>query len=578
MDQETIHARRWWTLAVLCFSLLVIGMDNTILNVALPTIQRDLGATASQLQWIVDAYTIVYASILLTTGSLGDRFGRKHALSAGLVVFGIGSVLCATAATSGQLISYRIVAGVGAAMIMPATLSILSNVFGPEERGRAIGIWAGVSGLGVVAGPLFGGWLLGHYAWGSVFLINIPVVLVALVAGRFLVPDSKDPSAPRLDLVGTVLGALGLGALLYGIIQAPSEGWGDPWVVAAFVTGLVVLGTFLVWELRSDHPMLEVRFFRNPRFGAASIAVTLVFFAMFGASYFLTQYLQYVLGYSPMAAGAALVPLALAMMIAAPRSARITRRFGTKLAVSGGMVVIALALLLLAFVKVDSSYPYIGLVGLVLGTGLGVAMSPATESIMGAVPREKAGIGSAMNDTTRQVGGALGVAVLGSITAAQYHASIATSPAMATLPATAQAAAHDSIGGAAAVAGQMGAAGNQLLTDASHAFVSAMSVTVLIAAGVALAGALVAFLLLPARPPLEAPEADIEAELEAQGLLAADPHHGAEADQAELVPPSASHGSEPATAVAGASAGRSVDDVDVRPIGVPHLWEPAIAD
>src|SRR5581483_3225460 len=267
-----IYARRWWTLGVLCFSLLVIGMDNTILNVALPTIQRTLHASGSQLQWIVDAYTIVYASILLTTGSLGDRFGRKGALSVGLMVFGVGSVASAFATSAGALIAFRALAGIGGALIMPATLSILTNVFPASERGRAIGIWSGVSGIGIVVGPLTGGWLLEHFWWGSVFLINVPVVLVALAAGRVLVPTSKDPSAPRLDLAGTVLASGGLGALLYGIIEAPALGWGDQKVVTGFIVGAVLLAAFVAWEMRSDHPMLEVRFFRNPRFSAANIA------------------------------------------------------------------------------------------------------------------------------------------------------------------------------------------------------------------------------------------------------------------------------------------------------------------
>ena len=499
MDAATIHARRWWTLGVLCFSLLIIGMDNTILNVALPTIQRELGATGSQLQWIVDAYTIVYASILLTTGALGDRFGRKGALSVGLVVFGLGSVSSAFATSAGALIAFRAVAGIGGALIMPATLSILTNVFPANERSRAIGIWAGVSGIGIVAGPLAGGWLLEHFWWGSVFLINVPIVLIALAAGRVLVPTSRDPKAPRLDLIGTLLATTGLGALLYGIIEAPAMGWGATTVLAAFALGLIGLVGFVAWEAHTDHPMLEISFFRNPRFSAANIAVTLVFFAMFGSLYFLTQYLQYVLGYSAMTAGAALIPLALMMMVAAPNSARLTARFGTKLVVASGLAIVAGALALLSQAQVSSSYEFIAVVLGLLGLGMSIAMAPATESIMGSLPKEKAGIGSAMNDTTRQVGGALGVAVLGSITAASYHASIDGSSVVAALPAQAQAAAHDSIGGAVAVAHQLPVGGAQLIADASQSFVHAMNSTVLIGAAIALAGALVALLFLPAR-------------------------------------------------------------------------------
>ncbi len=497
-DPDSIHDRRWWILGVLCFSLLVIGMDNTILNVALPTIQKDLGASSSQLQWIVDSYVIVYASILLTTGSLGDRFGRKGALSLGLVVFGAGSVAASFATTANQLITFRSIAGIGGALIMPATLSILTNVFRPDERGRAIGIWAGVSGLGIVAGPLAGGWLLEHFSWGSVFLINVPIVIIALLGGHRLVPTSHDPHAPRIDLVGTVLGSVGLASLLYGIIEAPARGWGDSTVLAGFGIGVVMLGAFVAYEMHSDHPMLEVSFFKNPSFSGASFAITLVFFAMFGSMYFLTQYLQFVLGFSTIQAGAALIPLALALMIGAPNSAKLVKKFGVRNTVALGLSVVALALAILSRATVTSGYPLIGLVLLILGTGMGIAMSPATESIMGSVPKEKAGVGSAMNDTTRQVGGALGVAILGSLTAAAYHSSIDSSPVVAGLPAPARAAIHDSIGGANLVASKLGPSAKPILSVVNQAFVDAMSSTLIVAAVVAVFGALVAYVVLPA--------------------------------------------------------------------------------
>jgi EmrB/QacA subfamily drug resistance transporter len=276
MDAATIYARRWWTLGVLCLTLLVIGLDNTILNVALPTLVHDLHATQSQLQWIVDTYTIVYAGLLLTTGSMGDKFGRKGALSVGLVVFGLGSLASAFSGSPGMLIAARGLAGIGGCIIMPATLSILTNVFPAHERGKAIGIWAGVSGLGIVVGPTVGGWLLQHFWWGSVFLVNVPVVLAALIAAHFLVPTSRDPSSPRLDPVGTVLSAAGLVAVLYAIIEGPGKGWSNSTVLAAFAFGIALLAAFIWAELHSDHPMLDVRFFQNPRFSGASIAVSLI--------------------------------------------------------------------------------------------------------------------------------------------------------------------------------------------------------------------------------------------------------------------------------------------------------------
>ncbi len=512
MDASTIHARRWWTLGVLCLSLLIIGLDNTILNVALPTLVRDLHATQSQLQWIVDTYTIVYASLLLTTGSMGDKFGRKGALSVGLLVFGLGSVASAFSGSPAMLIAARGLAGLGGCIIMPATLSILTNVFPAEERGKAIGIWAGVSGLGIVVGPTVGGWLLQHFWWGSVFLINVPVVLGALVAGYFLIPDSRDPSSPRLDPIGTILSAIGLVGVLYAIIEGPDKGWASTGVLAAFGVGLVLITAFIWWELHSDHPMLDVRFFENPRFSGASIAVTLIFFAMFGSLFFLTQYLQDVFGYSALRAGLGFAPLAVTLMISAPLSARLTKRFGTKVVVTAGMGVVAGAMLLLSQVTVHSGYLPVGITLALLGAGIGTAMSPATESIMGSLPLAKAGVGSAVNDTTRQVGGALGVAVLGSLTNSAYRSHISASTAMSTLPAAARATARNGVGNALALVQRLGntPAATRLAADAKLAFVRAMTTTVTIGAGFALAGALVALLWLPARPPSALPPIEIE--------------------------------------------------------------------
>jgi EmrB/QacA subfamily drug resistance transporter len=449
---------------------------------------------------------------------MGDRFGRKGILTAGLMVFGLGSLGAAFSQTTTQLIAFRGLAGIGGAMIMPATLSILTNVFSAEERGKAIGIWAGVSGIGIVAGPLAGGFLLEHFFWGSVFLINIPVVVIAVVAGRFLVPTSRDANPRRLDPAGTVLVTVGLASLLYGIIEAPSQGWMAPAVVVGFVAGVLGLAAFVVWELRIDHPMLEVRFFRNPRFSAANIAITLVFFAMVGSMYFLTQYLQFVLGYSTMQAGAALIPLAAGLMLVAPNTGRMTQRFGTKIVVAGGLAIVAVATLLLSRLTVSSGYPFLALATLLLGVGIATAMSPATDSIMGSVPKDKAGIGSAMNDTTRQVGGALGVAILGSLTNAAYRSAIGGAAAVKALPTPVRAAVHDSVGGALvaskAIAGSAPTVAGQVASLANHAFVHAMSSTLVIASGIALLGALVALLFLPARAAEEelAPVVDLDTE------------------------------------------------------------------
>src|SRR6476620_3554165 len=439
-DRTTRSYRlRWWVLGVLCLSLLVIIVDNSILNVALPHLQRDLHATFSQLQWMVDSYTLVFACLLLTAGSLGDRFGRKGALQLGMVVFGFGSLLSAFATSPSQLIATRALMGVGGAFIMPSTLSLITNVFPPEERGRAISYWAAIAGVGVALGPISGGLLLEHFYWGSIFLVNLPIVAVALTAGAYLLPKSKDPSHPRLDLVGASLSIVGLLSLVYGIIQGPTEGWTSTTILGAFGLEAVVLAVFAWWELRSSHPMLNLQVFENPRFTAASLGIMLIFFAMFGSTFLLTQYLQSVMGFSALRAGAALLPWAGVMLVVAPLSARLTERIGTKLVVGTGLSFATLALLLISTLPAtDISYLRDVLPRLVLmAIGMGLVMAPATESIMGSLPRAKAGVGSAMNDTTRQVGGALGVAVVGSVMLSVYSGRVGAALKGAHLPVSA---------------------------------------------------------------------------------------------------------------------------------------------
>ncbi len=492
------YERRWWILVVLCLSLLVIGLDNTILNVALPTLVRDLHASDSQLQWIIDAYVLVFAGLLLTTGSLSDRFGRRMVLGLGLLVFGSGSVASAFAASAPMLIATRGLMGLGGAMIMPSTLSILTNVFPPEELGRAIGIWAGVSGLGIGLGPLAGGYLLDHFWWGSVFLVNVPIVITAITAGRLIVPNSKDPSAPRIDPLGAALSIAGLVTLVYAIIEAPNHGWTDRTVLAGFVVAAAILGGFVWWELTSDHPMLNVRFFENPRFTAANVSMTLVFFAMFGSLFFLTQYLQFLLGYTPFQAGIRTTPVALVMIVVAPVAGLLVRRLGNKLLVTAGMAVAALGLFLMSRTTVGSGYGNLLPTIIVLVAGMSMAMTPATESIMGSLPKEKAGVGSAMNDTTRQVGGALGVVVLGSIFSSVYASGFGAG--LAQLPAAAVAQVKSSVGGAFAVAADIGGvAGRSLAGTAASSFVHAMDRGLVVGAVIALCGGLVALLWLPNR-------------------------------------------------------------------------------
>jgi EmrB/QacA subfamily drug resistance transporter len=496
---DKVHARRWWTLAVLCLSLLIIVMDNTILNVAIPSLMEELGATNSQIQWIIDSYTLVFAGLLLTTGSLGDRFGRKGALQIGIVLFGLGSIMAANSNSATQLILTRGFMGIGGALIMPATLSILTNVFrNPVERGRAIAVWAGFSGLGVAIGPLVGGILLKHFSWSSVFWVNIPIGLTALIAGIFLIPTSRDPNAPRIDLPGAAFSIIGLGSLLFGIIEGPSRGWSDPLVLAGFTVGIVFIASFILWELHTSTPMLDMRFFKNPRFSVANAAVTLTFFAMFGSMFLMTQYWQLVHGYTPLQAAVRLIPYALTMMVVAPLSARVVERLGTKRVVGSGLLVMATALFLLSFIQRDTQYPIVIAMFCLMAVGMGFTMAPATESVMGSLPREKAGVGSAVNDTTRQVGGALGVAVIGSIVSSAYASQIATSVPVFGITGQALGAAQESLANALGLAPQ--ASNPAAFTVAAQdAFVHALSLGLRFSAVVVLGASLLAWKFLPAR-------------------------------------------------------------------------------
>lgn len=521
MDQVRPYEKRWWALGVLILSLFVISLDNTIMNVTLPTLVRDLGASASQLQWIVDAYVLVFAGLLLTAGSLGDRFGRKGALTIGLVIFGAGSALGALSQTPAQLIMTRAFMGIGGALIMPATLSILTNVFPTEERAKAIAIWSAIAGLGFGLGPALGGWMLERFWWGSVLLVNVPVVIAAIGLGHRLIPTSKDPAADRPDPVGAVLSIGALAALLYGIIEAPRYGWSDVTTLTWLGAGIIFLMAFVAWELRSDHPMLDMRFFRNPRFTAASVSITLSFFALAGSMFFLTQIFQFLMGYSTMRAGVAILPAALASAVGAPVGAIVAKRLGAKVAVTGGLVTIAAGLGVVGMLTTSSGYGLLLVAMIVAGFGVGVAMTPATESIMGSLPQAKAGVGSAVNDTTREIGGALGVAILGSLLASSFAGGMGD--VAATLPAGAAEIARDSLGGALAVAQQVGGATARTLVDSARtAFVDGTSLAMLVGAGSALAGAAVALLFLPARATANEVQRVITVEVEpatADGLV-----------------------------------------------------------
>ncbi|MHB8467154.1 MAG: MFS transporter [Acidimicrobiales bacterium] len=494
IEYSTTYDRRWWTLGVLCLSLVMIVVANASLNVALPTLVKDLHASASSLQWIVDAYSLVFAGLLLTAGALGDRYGRRLALNTGLVVFGAASGLAALAGSSGQLIAARAVMGVGAALVMPATLSVLAHVFPPTERPRAIAIWAGFAGVGAGIGGVTSGWLLQHFSWGSIFLTNVGVVVVALVAGAILVPSSKADHHSSLDPAGALLSIAGLGALIYAIIEAPVRGWGSASTLVSFAVAAAVLVLFAWWELRSSDPMLDLRFFRNPRFTAAAASITLVFFTMFGMIFILTQYLQAVLGYSPLEAGVRMLPWAAVYMLSAPRSARLVQRFGQRWVVSTGLFVVAAGLGLLSTSGLHANYPMLALSMIVTAAGMGMVTAPSTGAIVASLPLNKAGVGSAVNDTTRELGGALGVAVIGSILASVYRSDIAHRLPSGVHVAT------TSLGATLHAASSLpGADASTVATAARQSYVHAFDLTLLVSVGVALvASALVAWVLRPA--------------------------------------------------------------------------------
>ena len=499
MDTQTIYRRRWGILSVLVVSLLAIVIDNTVLNVALKTIAEPhggLGASQSQLEWAINSYTLVFAGLLFTFGVVGDRIGRKRMLMIGLVLFGIGSLLSAYSRSPDQLILARAAMGLGGAAVMPQTLSIISNVFEPKERPKAIGIWASAVGIGVAIGPVLGGVLLTHFWWGSVFLINLPVTAAGAVAVALLVPESRNPERAGLDIPGVLLSILGLVLLVYGIVQGGDAGsWVHPGVLGPIFGGLAVLAVFAWHESRARHPALDVRLFRDRRLSASVGAIALVFFGMGGVYFFTSFYTQNVLGYSPLGAGLLTVPFAVGQLLLSPRSASLVRRYGAKAVGAGGLFLMAVALAGYVLLGTASPVWLLGLLFFVQGAGIGVAMPAATSAVMDVLPREHAGAGSALTNTARQVGVALGVAVLGSILAQSYHQSL--SPHLAALPATARSAAGGSIAATQAVAAQLGSAGRFLLGPANDAFISAMHVTTIVAAAIALAGAIVVLRWMP---------------------------------------------------------------------------------
>lgn len=490
------HPGRWGILAVLCLSLLVLGIDNLIVQVALPTLQGELSASATDLQWIVNAYVLTLAGLLGLSGGLVDRFGHRRALMSGYLVFVLASIAASQAGSADQLIAYRAVMGAGGSLIMPATLAVIRDVFDERERPQAIGIWAAMAALGIPLGPVLGGLLLEHYAWGSIFLVNVPIVAVALVLCWLLVPSTRSTSAPALDPLGLGLSVGALVALVWSVIEAPERGYTDPAVIAAFALSIVLAFAFWQAEKRAAEPLLPPALARTRSFSAPFLMITVFAFGLFGSVFVLTQYFQYVLGYDPLPAGLRLLGVA-TISISAPLGAVLTKRVGARRPVTAGLLIVAAGLGVAA--AADASSEGLAIASLVvLGLGMGLIMAPCATLILASVPEGKGGVGSAAAETALQLGGALGVAVMGSVLSSGYGGEI--DDVAGTLPAEAAAAVEDSIGGALGVAAQLGGAQAGRLAEAARdAFVTGQSLAMLAAAGVSLLGALLAAWLLPGR-------------------------------------------------------------------------------
>jgi EmrB/QacA subfamily drug resistance transporter len=481
---------RWLALGVLCLALLIIVVDTTIVNVAIPTLARQLHPSSGGLVWIVDAYTLAFAAMLLPAGTLGDRYGRRHSLLAGLAVFGAGSAAAALTHTADQLIAMRVVMGIGAAFIMPATLSLLAAVFtNPAERAKAIGIWSAISGVGVALGPTIGGWLLEHYSWASIFWVNVPVVITAIVGAVLLVPASKSAIPARIDIPGALLAALAFGVLTYALIEAPAAGWASTVTAVRFGVSAVLLAAFVGWELRSSHPMMDLSLFRNRAFTAANVTVSVLFFALSGVTFAWTQILQFVLGYGTFAAGLRSLPSAAMLIVVSLAGPRLASRFGTRTVVAAGLAIMAGGLAYFSTVNPGSGYPQFVVGMVIMCAGIGLAMAPTTQTVMLVLPPARTGIGSAVTTTTRNLGSVLGVAITGSIIASIYTSTMRTSHTPAAVA--------QSIGAAATIGRQFHDVG--ILHTASAAFIHGADAGVWISIAIAIVAIPVAFGWLPRR-------------------------------------------------------------------------------
>ena len=500
------RAGRWWALAALVISGLVIGLDSTILITALPTLSAKLGATTSDLQWIAAAYTLTLGGLLLPGGVLGDRYGRKRLLLIGLAIFGVSSVIASQATTATELIAMRALMGVGASLILPLSLSILPSLFTAEERPRAISATAAGAFLGLPLGPLVAGWLLTHYAWGSVFLINAPVVILALLGVWFLVPENKDPHPRAFDWVGGVLAVIGVTALVYGVIEQPIHGWTDPRVLIGIIGGAIVLAAFVTWDLRHPSPFVDLSNFRNRGFTWATMAFVVTGFGLFGVMFILTPYIQIVLGNDAQATGIKLLPLIGGVIVGAGIGNVVAARLGARVGISAGLALTAVALVGFSRIGADTSFGPVGAALAVIGIGIGIALPTTLDVILGTLPPTQTGAGSALTRALQQIAATFGVAILGSILNNVYQAQIG--PHVATLPSGARGAALGSIAGAHAVAAHLpGPIRTSVVTAANQAYSQGMADVMLVSAALVLATAIAIAVFLPSRiTPIEVGE------------------------------------------------------------------------
>ncbi|MFC1926425.1 DHA2 family efflux MFS transporter permease subunit [Chloroflexota bacterium] len=492
---------RWWTLLVISISITVVILDSTIVNIALPTLQRELNTTLSELQWIVNSYIMVCAALMLTMGALGDRLGRARILQVGIIVFAVGSLAASLANSGGQLILWRAIMGIGAAMILPSTLAIVTNVFPREERGKAIGVWAGLNGIGIALGPIIGGSIVESLPWNWIFLINIPIAIVALAAGWFLIPNSRDPNPKRLDFPGTILSAAALTSLIFGLIQGGNWGWAHYAVVGSLAISVVLIALFVIWERHTSHPMLEIGFFHSARFSVGIGAISLMSLALIGINLPITLYMQFVNGYTPFETGVRFIPLALGIFIGSGSADKMVRLIGTTWVMTIGFVITAICAALMSLWQVDMAYWQLGLMFFCLGFSLGYIAAPATVAIMGAMSEARVGIGSAMNTVSRMVAGAIGVAVLSSALNTIYSSSFyKAASAIAGLQAEVVEAASESLGSAVIIAETLPPAiGDVVAQAAKESFMDGWQVMAFITCGISVIGAIVVLKFMPSR-------------------------------------------------------------------------------